>query len=110
MALHYNFHGSEEAFEIWDEFSRKSEKYDEPDLLRNWDSFKHKTNRPVTLRSIIKDYNENRRDAEFRALPGEFEDLKPESTASADDFEDLIEPRITATADDFEDLVTPSPA
>jgi hypothetical protein len=110
MALSYNFHKSPEALEVWDDFSRRSPKYDETDLLRNWDSFKHRTNRPVTLRSVIKDYNENKRDAEFRALPGEFEDLEPEFTTSADDFDDLIEPEITATADDFEDLAVRMPA
>jgi len=104
MALSYNFHKSKEAFEVWDEFSRRSPKYDEKDTVRNWRSFRHLTNRPVTLRSIIKDYREAKRDAEFKALPGEFEDLEPEFTATADDFEDL-EPAITATADDFEDLI-----
>jgi hypothetical protein len=91
MALSYNFHHSPEALEVWDEFSRRSPKYDEDDLLRNWESFKHKTNRPVTLRSIIKDYNEAKRDTEFRALPGEFDDYEPEVTAKADDFDDIVE-------------------
>lgn len=104
MALHHEYDGDKEAFEVWCDYSRKSQKFDRAIQWQQWKSFKKSPEKPVRMATVFKAANETRRDAEFRALPGEFDDIEDEITASADDVEDVAEPAITATADDFEDI------
>lgn len=58
MALHHEFGGSDEAFELWDTWSQKSAKYPGRNgLLAQWESFGRRDGRPVTARSLIKAAN-----------------------------------------------------
>jgi len=55
MALHFQFKGTDEAFDIWHEYSRREgsgtyEGYN--DVRRNWDSFKVNKKNPITFASI----------------------------------------------------------
>jgi KaiC/GvpD/RAD55 family RecA-like ATPase len=63
MALHHEFLGSDEGFDLWDAWSSKggnSSKYtNRDDLLATWRSFGRYTDRPVTARSLVRLANEN---------------------------------------------------
>ena len=52
---------------IWDEFSKQSEKYDPKVQEATWKSFKGKTRRPITMRSIMQAAKHERLKAEFLA-------------------------------------------
>ena len=55
MALHFQTRGSEEGFNLFDEFSARSENYpsfNEPSTLDKWNSFKSKNN-SVTIGTLI---------------------------------------------------------
>jgi hypothetical protein len=97
MALHHEFGGSDEAFKIWCEFSKLSDKFDRKDQKRVWKSFKGKA-KPVRMATLKNAAREAR-------LMDEFENL--DDTEDDDDvFEDLGE----EPGDDFDDLLGGSPA
>lgn len=53
MACHHEFGGSEIGYKLWRDFSKKSDKFDEDDLERVWDSFgKDDRRRPVRFATI----------------------------------------------------------
>ncbi len=55
MALHDGYEGAEEGFRIWDEWSRRGEKYDENkdgQMRRMWRSFRADRAQKRTLRSV----------------------------------------------------------
>lgn len=56
MALHHEFEGGDDGFEIWDEWSSYGETYPGDEGLRHqWDSLKQTPGRhAVTMRSVIK--------------------------------------------------------
>ncbi len=55
MALHHETGGSEEGFELWDEWSSQSPKYSSSEYgRRRWESFNQSGRVMLTLRSIIK--------------------------------------------------------
>ena len=55
MALHHEFSGSEMAFDLWCNFSKRSEKFDAKDQARVWRSFQSKPNsvRMATLSRVV---------------------------------------------------------
>lgn len=59
MAIHHETDGSEEGFQLWDEWSVKSPKYSSQEYGRaRWESFGKGGHRPTTARSLIKWANE----------------------------------------------------
>lgn len=71
MALHHQFDGSPEAFKLWCDFSRQSDKFELRVAKQQWRSFQHKTNRPVRLATIIEA-------ARLAATQAEFDELDDE--------------------------------
>lgn len=53
MALHHEFDGSDDALDIWREWSKQSTKFNERDLKVQWKSFKDSKSKIVTMRTII---------------------------------------------------------
>lgn len=63
MALHHEFEGSRDAFDVWLEWSKKAENFvSEEDLLKRWSGFESGAG-GVTARSLIKLGNEANRQA-----------------------------------------------
>jgi len=55
MALHHQYGGGYLGMEIWDEWSQRSQDYDEQEIERKWPSFASTLDRtPVTLATVIK--------------------------------------------------------
>lgn len=54
MALHHEFAGSEDGFQVWANWSRQSDKYDEKDQRRVWKSFGENRRSPVRMPTLIK--------------------------------------------------------
>lgn len=54
QAIHYEFSGGEAGYELWDEWSQSSEKYDLLDQRRVWESFSSFKGKPRTIGTILK--------------------------------------------------------
>lgn len=54
MALHHEHRGSEAGFQVWDTWSRGSDKYQEKDQRRVWKSFGDHRGRPVRMATLKK--------------------------------------------------------
>ena len=52
MALHHESRGSERAFQLWDDWSRESGKYDARDQRRVWKSFGGHSGKPVAIGTL----------------------------------------------------------
>lgn len=78
MALHHEFNGGDEAYNLWSDFSMLSDKYNKKDQRRVWRSFKRR-DRPVRMATLKNVVNEIR-------LSNEIDDLGDE-----DEFDDLDE-------------------
>lgn len=71
MGLHFQFDACEEAYELFDRWSRNSAKYAGPDdTQRVWDSFGKQVSRPITFRTILDLANKElkRREIEEKKL------------------------------------------
>jgi predicted P-loop ATPase len=81
MALHHETGGGEDGYDLWCEFSRQSEKFNDRDQRRTWNSFKAKRNsvRMATLKAVV---------GQIR-LEEMFEEVLPEVPA-VPDIDDLI--------------------
>lgn len=78
MGLHHQYAGSEHGYDIWNEWSSPSEKYDEEKTRIAWDSFNpdpHDRN-PVTFGSVIHQVNEAQ--AKLMADPDVLKNIKPD--------------------------------
>lgn len=76
QALHHQFGGSEEGFDLWVTQSKRSEKFDSTpqglrDMRRKWRGFGKNRRQPVTMATVRQWAQEARLDA----LAGEFDDL-----------------------------------
>lgn len=94
MALHHEFEGSKDAFDLWCDFSKQLPNRFELRVARDqWRSFKFHKDRPVTFASIIQAANEYRWQAEYEAIVEEFDDIEDEAEEPeidiADEFDDL---------------------
>lgn len=89
MALHHEFNGSEDAFDVWCDFSKQSRKFDRDVCEEQWDSIKDKAERPVTFRTIVQAANEFRQAEIYDAIPGEFEDDQDDEHDISNEFDDL---------------------
>ena len=54
MALHHEYNGSEEAREIWDEWSAGGSKYKSGEPEKQWESFGKYRGRPITAAYLLK--------------------------------------------------------
>jgi len=78
MALHHEFSGSDDGFNMWDDWSQASPKYTTREYnWERWVSFGHYTERQATARSLVRMANEH---GAHIILDG---------PASMDEFEDL---------------------
>lgn len=75
MALHHEFGGSDDAFDLWDEWSARSPKYPGRNaLIAQWASFGKRDGRPVTARTLLKFANANGAHINLQlASPSDFE-------------------------------------
>lgn len=83
MAVHQQFQGSGEAWELWDRWSQGSEKYDNESATRaKWQTFDATKNRGVSMRSVLQDAEANGWQRPFGVEGGsaaahEFPELSP---------------------------------
>ncbi len=91
MALHHEFDGSIEAFEMWCDFSSPSNKFDRKDQKRVWKSFKGKE-KPVRMATLKNAAREAQLEQEFENLDDGFDedDEDPNQNALDDEFDDLL--------------------
>lgn len=82
MAVHHETGGSEEGFEIWNEWSKQSKKYDLKNARERWRSFKNRAQLPFRMASVIAVVKDIR-------LEREFADLGEDDLGGDEDFPDL---------------------
>ncbi|MFN4057781.1 MAG: AAA family ATPase [Roseinatronobacter sp.] len=73
MALHTEFAGSDEGFDLWSHWSRQSLKFDERDQSQKWKSFRRSGVGIGTLFEIAKAYGWERQSAGF--CESDFDDM-----------------------------------
>lgn len=78
MALHHEFGGSKEAFDLWVAFSKQSRKFELDICRQQWRSFKANTNHPIRMASLIAAVREVQIMDAFDDLPEVEEDPEPE--------------------------------
>lgn len=114
MAMHHEFEGAPDAFEVWSEWSSQSEKHDIKDARRVWKSFGESRGRPVRMATVKKEVMTARMAAEF----GDLDDLDevaalPSPSAGgriADLLDDTPEDRISALLDESDaDIILATP-
>lgn len=111
MALHHEFSGSDDGFNMWDEWSQASPKYTTREYnWERWVSFGHYTERQATARSLVRLANEHGAHIildgpasleEFDDLEGdtvEFQDLGPDPDAKPPRFTPIRPEIFTAGA------------
>lgn len=87
MALHHEFGGSEEAFDIWTAFSKKSRKFDKRVQRQQWRSFKDSKERPIRMATVLKasnDYVAEMRRADVDALLNDEPEAEEEKEVEAE--------------------------
>lgn len=83
MAIHHETGGSQEGFDLWCEYSRKSKKFDPKDSRYVWRSFKNNSNNPfrfASLNAVVRDM----------ALDDEIDDLDALDEPEDDLFDDVL--------------------
>lgn len=108
MALHFHFDASDEAYELWDTWSRKSEKYQSADETRYlWDGFGKSGHSPITIATVIKRANAAKekalRDAKKAELDLELE--KIEACRDKYEVQDVLKRASLSDSMDREELV-----
>ncbi|WP_165820418.1 bifunctional DNA primase/polymerase [Microvirga sp. KLBC 81] len=90
MALKHEFRGAKIGFEIWREYSEPSKKFNLKKLRDHWDSFKERTSRPFTMRSVMKAASAARREAEYAGYADELDEDEADYRQSLmDEFDSL---------------------
>jgi len=90
MALKHEF--GDAGYDLWEEFSKQSTKFDGKDQRAVWKSFKGKTKRPIRMATLKAAANDVKR------------------ASLADEFDDLEDDDIDAGHDDFDDIAAESSA
>ncbi len=104
QALHHQFGGSEEGFELWDEIFQESSKYGGPEYgLARWRSFKTVRavgNGGVTLASLVKQTKAARQQAQRDERDQQLDKFKRQVEACSDarDLQDQVAAQIANTA------------
>lgn len=95
MAISHETKGSKAGFELWCEYSKRSEKFDRRDAKRVWNSFKGRTERPFRFASVVAVVNDIRMEQDFEDYGadggddlGEFDDFGEDISAGM--FDDLL--------------------
>lgn len=89
MALHHQYEGSNQGFEIWCEWAKQSSKFDAKNAAHRWKSFKQDSKNPVRMATLIQVANTNKLadDLDFEAdAPAGL----PATVASDNDLSDLL--------------------
>lgn len=84
MALHHQFEGSDDGFELWCEFSKRSAKFDLKDSRTVWKSFKNRSGKPYRVASLKSAAIDARIMRDIEDLEDDFEEQ------SEDDFDALL--------------------
>ena len=74
-ALHHQFGGNATGFEIWCDWAKQSDKYEEKTQKSVWKSFKGSNHRPVTMRTVIQASNEARLQRNLPVIVEQDDDL-----------------------------------
>ena len=112
MALHHEFGGSQQGYDLWTQFSQQSDKFDPKDQKAVWKSFRAKPN-SVRMATLVKAAQMARFEAMFD--DDEDEDLDDDLLGEADaalesDEDDLLgSPKAAPAADDDDLLGDPKP-
>lgn len=90
MALHHQFDGAKKGFDLWCQYSKKSNKFDEKDSKRVWRSFgKNSGAKPFRMASLLAVAKDVRVEREFDDLDlDDFDDLGDEEEAEKDEGDD----------------------
>ena len=103
MALHHEFNGGGEGFELWSDWSMLGSTYaGANDLMKRWKGFGHKGKAAVTMRSVVAEAKEVKKEelrAEKRGLQTEMQNLT-KGCADAHQLIDEIAPKLGAIAKD----------
>ena len=75
MALHHQFEGKAEGFNLWTLYSKRSEKFDLDDAKRVWKSFKNRAGKPFRMASLLAVARDKRAMDGFDDIEDEFDDL-----------------------------------
>lgn len=89
MAIHHETSGSTEGFNLWCEFSKKSEKFSLKDSQAVWKSFKGRGERPFRFASLAAVVRDERLEQDFEDYGDEEDDLGT-TTAGDDPFDDIL--------------------
>ncbi len=87
MALHHEFDGSDDAYDVWVEWSETSPKHELETCAFKWPSFGKSSLTPTTMRWIIKIAHQAERDAEMEKRRGAIDEIKKLIAAAADSTE-----------------------
>jgi len=102
-ALWHQFAGADEAFELWMEFSERSDKHDQELMARKWRSFKPDYSRaPVTFASVIKLAKQHAEDSQRDTVDKWFREI--DSAKDLWTLKDIVGPAI-AREDDIEPTI-----
>ena len=96
-ALHHQYEGKREGFDLWCQWSSQSEKFDAKDSVRVWKSFKG-SKTPVRVATLIQAASANRMVDDM--------DLEYEGEAELDFFAPTV---IPSSSTDLSDLLGPTP-
>jgi predicted P-loop ATPase len=111
QALHHQFGGSDEGFDLWMEHSARSSKFlhksNRKQELRRYRGFGRNRKKPVTMRSVVDWVADIIRDERTAALAAEFDDLDDayDEDDDGDPFADLLggDAAPAASNDPFDD-------
>lgn len=95
QALHHQFGGSREGYDLWVKHSKRSEKFNEREMPAKWRGFGRNRRRPVTMATVRQWVLDDRRQAFVDSFDDAFDDL--------DDDEDTVTTGIPS--EDIEDLL-----
>lgn len=108
QALHHQFGGSDEGFDLWLEHTKRSTKFEGEKQVREmrrvkWRSFGKRHGQPVTMQTVRRWVLDARGESYG---PDAFEDLPdaPAPPLAADDFDELLGGAATSAADDFDSI------
>lgn len=90
QALHHQFGGSTEGYDIWVAQSKRSRKFDGKGMLKKWRGFGKNRRQPVTMATVRQWAQEARQAALIDAFDEVEEDDEPAPVTAADSFDDML--------------------
>lgn len=111
QALHHQFGGATEGYDLWFKHSQRSEKFDGKDMLRKWRGFGRSRRQPVTMGTIRQWALDARRAEAIASIHDAFDEEDDEPEDSDDAALDDLSPAELAEAIDIAALLgEPAPA